>query len=366
MPDSGTLWRGQGPKLFDRAPARVALALLIGVLGAIAARMVAMPLPYLLGPLLTCAGASILSAPISPVPYGRELGQVAVGLAIGLRFIPTVVIAIIAMLPFMLAATILMIIATMIAAFMISKLAALDLRTSFFATAAAGLAEMAVVAHQKGADSDTVAVVHLIRVTSIVTVVPFLVTIFGEDGGITTVPIPFRAEAMPLVALYILAAVAGYLASPWKIPNTWLLVPALVGGLVAGFGFGPFAVPSTVLVIAQVVIGIWLGCRFRRSLLGRLSRVTFSAFATTAFLLAVAMGLAWLLSAATGLSFVTSLLAVAPAGVTEMVLTATAMHLDTTTVTAFQITRIAVVMTTILISFRIFEHLARRFGAASE
>lgn len=325
-----------------------------------------MPLPYLLGPLLACAAASILSAPISPIPYGRELGQVAVGLAIGLRFIPTVVIAIITMLPFMLAATILMIVATMIAAFMISKLAALDLKSAFFATAAAGLAEMAVVAHQKGADSDTVAVVHLIRVTSIVTIVPFLVTIFGDDGNITPVPIPFRSEAWSLGALYLLAALAGYLARPWKIPNSWLLAPALIGGIVAGSGFGPFAVPSTVLVIAQVAIGIWLGCRFRRSLLSRLSRVTFAAFVTTAFLLVAATGIAWLLSIVTGLSFVTSLLAVAPAGVTEMALTATAMHLDTTTVTAFQITRIAVVMTTILISFRVFERIARLFGAASE
>ncbi len=62
----------------------------------------------------------------------------------------------------------------------------------------------------------------------------------------------------------------------------------------------------------------------------------------------------------------TSLLAVAPAGVTEMVLTATAMHLDATTVTAFQITRIAVVMTTILFTLRIFETLSRRLGASSD
>jgi membrane AbrB-like protein len=135
---------------------------------------------------------------------------------------------------------------------------------------------------------------------------------------------------------------------------------------VAGFGLGPFAVPSAALVVAQIAIGVWLGCRFRRSLLGRLSRVTFSALVTTTFLLAMAMATAWVLSATTGLSFVTSLLAVAPAGVTEMVLTATAMHLDATTVTAFQITRIAVVMTTILLTLKIFERIARRLGAASE
>jgi uncharacterized protein len=119
------------------------------------------------------------------------------------------------------------------------------------------------------------------------------------------------------------------------------------------------------LTIAQIVIGVWLGCRFRRELLGRLPRVTASAFATTAFLVAAASALAWLLSEATGLPFATSLLALAPAGVTEMVLTATAMHLDTATVTAFQITRIAVVMTTILLAFKAFENLSRRLDGAS-
>lgn len=363
MPDWGTTGNWGGPGLFSRSASRMAFAVLIGVMGAAAARIVAMPLPYLLGPLLACAGASMLGAPVSALPYGRELGQVAVGLAIGLRFIPAVVVATLAMLPFMLGATILMILATMVAALIIRRLAALDLKTAFFATAAAGLAEMAVVAHQKGADSDTVAVVHLIRVTSIVTVVPFLVAIFGEDGGISQVAIPFRAEALPLIVLFVVAAIASYFARPLKIPNSWLLIPALTGSVVAGFGFGPYGVPSTVLIIAQIVIGIWLGCRFRRSLLGQLSRVTLCAFATTTFLLAMAMAIAWLLSAATGLTFVASLLAVAPAGVTEMVLTATAMHLDATTVTAFQITRIAVVMTTILLSLRLFESVARRLDA---
>lgn len=355
---------GHGQRLFDREPAKIALAFLLGVLGALAARLFAMPLPFLLGPLLTCAAASILGAPILALPYGRELGQVVVGLAIGLRFVPAVVFATIAMLPFMLGATALMIATTMAAALIIRKLAALDLRTAFFATAAAGVAEMAILAHQKGADSDTVALVHLIRVASIVTTVPFLVAFFGENGGIDPVPVAFRAELMPIIALFIVAVLASYLVRRLKIPNSWLLVPALIGSLVAGFGLGPFAVPSAALVGAQIVIGVWLGCRFRRSLLGRLSRVTFAALVTTTFLLAMAMATAWVLSATTGLSFVTSLLAVAPAGVTEMVLTATAMHLDATTVTAFQITRIAVVMTTILLTLKIFERIARRRGAA--
>ncbi|MEP7454034.1 AbrB family transcriptional regulator [Phyllobacterium sp. SB3] len=364
MPDPGKLGIKGGRSVFDRPVAKIGLAFLIGIAGAVIARIVAMPLPYLLGPLLACGAASIMGAPVAVLPYGRELGQAAVGLAIGLRFTPVVLIAIIKLFPLMLLSTLLMIAATMIAGLLLSKLANIDRRTAFFATAAAGLAEMAVVAHQKNSDSDTVAVVHLIRVALIVTTVPFLVTFFGEDGGIQPAHIPLRGEVLPLIGLFGAGVIAACLVRRWKLPNIWLLIPAVIGGTASGLGFGPFAVPSVVITIAQVVIGIWLGCRFRRSLLGRLWRVTTSALVTTVFLLAVATAIAGILSTITGLSFVTSLLAVAPAGVTEMALTATAMHLDATAVTAFQITRIAVVMTTILFTLRVFETFSRRFAAA--
>jgi membrane AbrB-like protein len=274
------------------------------------------------------------------------------------------VVATAKLLPFMVLVTVLTIVATTLAAVMLERLGSVPRKTAFFATAAAGLAEMAVVAHQRGADSDTVALVHLVRVTTIVSVVPFLVTVFGHPGDVVASPIAFGEEALPIVLLLVVSAFAAFLFKPLKLPNSWLLVPAAIGAIVAAAGFGPFALPPGLLTVAQVVIGVWLGCRFRRELLGRLPRVTAAAFATTTFLILMATGIAGLLSASTGLPFATSLLAVAPAGVTEMVLTAGAMHLDAATVTAFQIMRIAVVMTTILFSLRAFEAVSRRFDSA--
>lgn len=342
---------------------RVGLALAIGVAGALLAQAVAMPLPFLLGPLIACGIAAMAGARVTALPYGREIGQVVVGLAIGLRFVPAVVVTIAKLLPFMALAIVLMIFISMIAAIMLRRLAGIDSRTAFFSTAAAGVIEMSVVAHQENADGDVVAVVHLIRVTAIVTTVPFLVTIFGADGGIQPLMVPLAHEIWPLLVLFLGSTVAAFWVRKLRLPNTWLLVPAIISAAVAGLGFGPFSVPPLALTIAQVVIGCWLGCKFKRSPLGRLSQVTISALVITVFLLAAATALAALLSYLTGLPFVTSLLALAPAGVTEMVLTATAMHLDSTIVTAFQITRIAVVMSTILFALRIFETLSRRLGA---
>jgi membrane AbrB-like protein len=175
--------------------------------------------------------------------------------------------------------------------------------------------------------------------------------------------IAFASETVPLIALLAAGAVLAYLVAPLRIPNSWLLTPVILGALVAALGYGPFAVPPLLLTLAQIVIGTWIGSRFRREIFGRLPRVTLSAVIVAAFLVATAMPAALALSAMTGLSFTTAVLAVAPAGITEMVITATAMHLDAATVTAFQLMRIAVVVTTIQASFAAYEWLTDRLSS---
>jgi membrane AbrB-like protein len=340
----------------------MAITLLIGISGAVVGVYAGLPLPYMLGPLLFAAIAALAGAPMMIIPYGRELGQVVVGLSIGLRFTPAVALTTATLLPAMVLSTGFIMLATIGAAFLMQRLGRVDSRTAFFSTAAAGVIEMSVIAMQKGADSSVVAITHLVRVTLIVATIPFLVTMFGAHGQVQPVDIPFDSEALPLMGLLLAAAVLSYFAAPLRIPNTWLLVPVILGALFAVFGFGPFAVPRLLLIVAQIVIGTWVGSRFRRDIVGRLPRVTITAVIVTAYLIAAAFLLAWLLTCITDLSFTTAVLAVAPAGVTEMVLTATAMHLDAATVTAFQIMRIAVVMTTIQFTFAAFVALTNRLS----
>lgn len=341
---------------------RMAMTLALGLSGALAGQALGLPLPYLLGPLLFAAAAALAGAPLLAVPYSREMGQVIVGLGIGLRFTPAVMLATIKLLPGMILATVLTMLAATGAAFLMQRIARVDRRTAYFSTAAAGMIEMSVIAAQKGADSGIVAITHLVRLTFIVATIPFLVTMFGAQGDVHQLDIPFDSEALPLTGLLVAAAVFGYAVIPLRIPNTWILAPVLLGALVAVFGFGPFAMPRLLLSVAQVVIGTWIGSRFRRDVVIRLPRITVSAFVVAAYLIAATLLSAWLVTIVTGLSFTTAVLAVAPGGVTEMVLTATAMHLDAATVTAFQIMRIAVVVSTIQLTFAAYAALTNRLS----
>src|SRR5690606_14303667 len=116
---------------------------------------------------------------------GREFGQLAVGVAVGLRFTPATLAATVSLLPAMLAATlyVIVIVFTFVAALIFRPLAGVDRVTAFLATAAGGVADMAIVAKAHGGDSSAVAIVHALRVSSIVAIVPILVITFGAPGS---------------------------------------------------------------------------------------------------------------------------------------------------------------------------------------
>ncbi|MCT7376763.1 AbrB family transcriptional regulator [Chelativorans salis] len=335
----------------------VVLTYAAAVLAGAAASFVNMPLPWMLGPFFVLAAFSVAGFEFALVPLGRELGQVAIGLAVGLRFTPAVLAATASLLPAMIGATLYVIAFTMLAAFLFKPLARVDDVTAFFATAAGGVADMATVAKERGGAPGSVAVVHAMRVSGVVALVPFLVVLFGRPGGAPET----AASGSSNLLLVLLALALGFLTArllkPTPLPNPWLVGPIFTGIVIGVSGLFEVGIPSLLIVIAQIVLGTWLGCQFRRNLLSALPRVTSAAIVTSLFMIGCAALGALVLTAATGLPFTTSFLSLAPAAVTEMVLTAQVMHLEAEIVTAFHVMRIAVVSSTVLLVFRLYSTL---------
>ena len=356
--DAPVRGRFRAPRWWGRIALTYALA---GAAGA-AAAWAEFPLPWMLGPFFAFAAISVAGAEFALLPLARELGQVAIGMAVGLRFTPEVLVATVALLPAMLLATVYVILYTMAAAFLFRPLGRVDGVTGFFATAAGGMADMAMVAERFGGAPGPVAVVHAMRVSVVVAVVPFMVVAFGATGAV-----PDPAEMPPGALLLVPIALAlGYggarLLKPTSLPNPWLVGPIFVGVLIGAMGLFPVRMPGPLIVLAQIVLGTWLGCRFRRQLLVELPRVTAAAVAVAIFMILCAALGSLVLSRAMGLSFTTSFLSLAPAAVTEMVLTAQVMYLEAEIVTAFHVMRIAIVSSTVLIVFRIYNRLWRGAG----
>lgn len=343
----------------SRRAAAVARAVGLGLAGGLLAWRFGVPLAWIIGPMVATAAASLAGGRLEPVPMGRELGQAVVGVAIGLRLTPAVLASVAALTPAIAAATLGVVATTTAAAFLLRPLGRIDARTAFFATAAAGMADMAQVARRHGGDPDAVATVHAIRVAAIVLAVPALVLAFGNAGAIEDPPPP-AAHPLALIPVFALAVAAAYALRPAGFPNPWLVGPMLASAAFAALDPFPVAVPWGALVLAQLAIGIALGTRFRRDSLARLPRVVVAAVVIALLLIAAAAAGGTALAAATGLPFAVAFLALAPAGITEMVLTAKIMRLDATVVTAFQFVRIALIALTVLPLFRLYAQIARR------
>ncbi len=349
------------PKRTDPVP--IVLALALGLAGGIVAWWLRVPLAWMIGPMVTTAAVSAAGFTLAQVPAGRQVGQAVVGIAIGLRMTPPVLAGTLSLAPAIVVATIGVIAVTTAAAFLLRPLARVDARTAFFATAAAGMADMALVARRHGGDADAVATVHAIRVFVVVLMVPVLVVAFGTGGSVEDAVID-GAHPWAWVLLVPGALLCAWALMPAGFPNPWLVGPML--GSAAFAAVEPFraAVPWAALVVAQLAIGIALGVRFKRESLVRLPRVALGGLAVAMLLVAAAAAGGAVLAAATGIPYAAAFLAVAPAGITEMVLTAKIMRLDATVVTAFQIVRIAVIAATILPVFGLYRVIARRISGS--
>ncbi|MBS0125014.1 AbrB family transcriptional regulator [Thetidibacter halocola] len=321
------------------------------------AALVGLPLPWMLGPFLVFAVLSGFGVQAPLAPHGRELAQVAIGLAIGLRFTPPVVAATVALLPQMIGATLYLLAGTTLAAFLFRKLAGADPVTAFFATAAGGVADMANVAQTFGGAPTSVAVVHALRVSLVVAIAPFVA--LGAAGRPDRVPVPYDGNTAALIGGLVFAYIVARVLKRTPLPNPWLVGPILGGIMLALAGLEMIMIPAWLITLAQLVLGVWLGCQFKRELLSALPRVTAAGVVTGLFLIAFSLVGAVLLVAMSELTFVTAFLSMAPAAVTEMVLVAKFMGLDAETVAAFHVMRILIVSTSVLWVYRLYLRLGR-------
>jgi uncharacterized protein len=347
--------------IFQRTPKRLAAALAMagtlaaGVAGGFVARYAHLPLPWLLGALLTITALSLAGAPVRLIPWGRPAGTIVVGASTGLQFTAAVVAKLVTLLPLIIAAAFLSTIVGAIGGLLYMRLTGIDRTTAFFATVPGGVVETTNIAPQYGGHLEPIMVAQTTRVALIVVFAPFLVVSFA-GGGVRN---PFLAAAvvpwLPVLALLAVSAVAATLLSRTRSPNAWLMAPLFLAAGASHLGLVEGRMPDLLLIAAQVVIGSALGAQFRPAFLTRLFRLLWASCVVVLFaagsMALFAAAIAWL----AGYPVPTIVLAIAPAGIAEMVLTGKVLGLDSTLIAGFQLMRIIIVLIwcrTALVLFR--------------
>ncbi len=329
-----------------------------GVAGGYVARFAHLPLPWLLGSLFTIMALSLAGVPVRLIPWGRPAGTIVVGASTGLQFTAAVVTKLVVLLPLMIGAAF---VSTLIGAFgglLYMWLTGVDRSTAFFATVPGGVVETTTLAPYYGAKLEPIMVAQTTRVALVVVLAPFLVLSFaGSAGQNSLLAIPV-APLLPVLALLAVSAIVGVLLARTRSPSAFLLPPLFIAALMSGLGWIEGRMHDLLLVAAQIVIGSSLGAQFRPEFLTRLFGLLRAACVVLVFsagmMALLAAAIAWLM----GYSVPTMVLAMAPAGLAEMVLTGKLLGLDATVITGFQLTRIVVVLIWCRTALILFERMA--------
>ncbi|MCU1715913.1 AbrB family transcriptional regulator [Pseudomonas sp. 5P_3.1_Bac2] len=313
---------------------------LAGVLGGYLASQVGWPLPWMIGSMLGVIALRCAGALSTEMPGGRQSGQLIVASGIGLHFTSEVLSQVYSHLVLVIIGAFATLALSLIGIAILRR-SGLDRATAFFASMPGGASDMVTLAAPLGANSAQVAAAHSLRMLLVVLLIPALFTL----------SLPTVAPRAPVLVNWpwlIGLLVGGYLmARLWRRlrqPNPWMLGP-LTLCVVASVSFDLHqGLPASVGHLGQWLIGCGLGCHFDRAFFrkapGFLLRVLL--FALLAMGCAVLLGLA--LGWSSGVSAQSLMLGMMPGGITELSLTAEALHLSVAMVTALQVLRLFLLM----------------------
>ena len=330
-------------------PLRVALTLATGLAAALLFVALRIPLPWMLGPLIVTAGASMAGAATASWPPWRTAGQWVLGTALGLYFTPPVVVLVASLW----CLVVLSIAWTLLLGWLFGialqrlnerHLPGLDRGTTFFAGAVGGATEMTQLAEREGGRADLVASAHSLRILVVAIVIPLAMQWTGQHGADWNPPGPREVEPLGLGLLLLCSGSGAWLLTRLGRANPWFMGTLLVSMGLTMSGVTLSAVPPWLTNAAQVVIGVSLGVHFRAAFLRMAPRWLGSVALGTLGMIVLSAAFGSSIAWATGLPAATLVLGTAPGGIAEMAITAKVLQLGVALVTTLQVCRVVAVL----------------------
>lgn len=318
-----------------------ALAMAIGGVGGFAFHLLRMPLAWMMGAAVFCTVAAMAGAPVGVNNRLRQIMMVVLGVLLGSGFSPDMI----AHMPKWLITMALLVAMSLTSAasvyWLLRKRGRYEPRTAYFAAMPGGLNEMVMLGAVYGANERTVALMHAVRILTVVTAIPFFYRLMY--GTVSSV---FEAAATPSlslrdVAILVACGILGALAATRiRMPAGMMFGPMLASGAVHLLGWTASKPPGELVALAQVIIGSAIGCRFVGAVFREVARDLAYGFFAAILLIVVAVAFAQLGHWLSGLPTDDIALSYAPGGFAEMSLVGLALHADIAMVATHHLFRI--------------------------
>lgn len=342
--------------------------IVITFLGGMLFTLLHVPLSWMLGPMTAVLLWNTFTRRNLVWPtWLRNGGLLLLGYSMGLSLTLESTKKISTQLPYMLIATLLTIMFSLIIAFLISRLTGVSVPSSVIGSIPGGLSQMIVLSEEiKGADAAVVAFMQTVRLLLVVFVIPFVAVHGLADGmiGGSVVggdmvndsstsglwdSLAVWAKAMAARPLFSCMLVAGVAAACWiavklHFPTSYFLGPFIAAAAFTVSGTEPPHLPSLFVLMAQWSLGIYMGTGIKLSSLSNWKRLLpYTIFGNIAVIL-FSVTLSYVFSLFMPMSLLTAFLGMSPGGMAEMAVTATLIGADVSVVVAYQIFRILFIL----------------------
>ncbi|MCY8935681.1 AbrB family transcriptional regulator [Peribacillus frigoritolerans] len=326
-------------------------ALLTAFIGGSLFSFIRLPIPWLLGPMAALLIASRFKNVklIWPVSM-RNTGLIIVGYSIGISFTKSSLSDMISHLPSMLILTTLIVLVCVCSAFVMSKYSGIDYPTSLTSSIPGGLSQIVVFAEEmKGIDITTVTFFHVTRVIMVVFLVPLLIIspLFAanrtnDSSKIMDNVIPEWSDLFPLIFLFALICfLAARIGKIFKLPAPYFLGPVIVTAAIGLLGLQGPPLPPSLLDVSQFMVGGYIGLLLKPEQLDNKRKTLLFALMNGLILICATMFFSFLLTQYYDLSAITGFLSLAPGGMDQMGIIAQEVNADVSTVTSYQLFRMA-------------------------
>lgn len=337
------------------------LTLIVGALGGSLASWAGWPLPWVIGSLVAVMLTRCAGGLVPEIPYGRQAGQLIVAVAIGCHFTLPVMQQVVAHLGLIVTAVMLTLVLALCSVLILHRWG-VTFGTAFFALMPANSSEMVHLGRQRQADTSFIAAAHSLRLLLILLTVPAVAT-FGMPAVTAHAPMPVIWPWLIFILAMSWLAALGF--KQCKLPNPWTFGPFLICAVGVGCNQLSMSMPGWLSGSGQLLIGCALGVAFDRSFMrrapGLLAKVM---LLLTASVVTTALA-AWALGTGLGMPWLSLALGMMPGSAPEMSLTAEALGLAVTLVTAMQVIRMLLIQAACLPLFRLLDRAPQVQAPAS-
>ena len=324
------------PKLF---------ALLAAVAGVVAFHLLALPLPWLLGPLTFCLIAALVGVPLSGTRVVSDAMRTILGVAVGAAFTPLVLASIPDMWPTLVLVPFMVVAIGVLGIPFFQRICNYDAATSYYAAMPGGLADMILFGQEAGGNVRAISLIQATRVLVIVVSVPFILR-WIWDADLTQPPgVPIGDIAITdLGVMLICAAIGWWVALKIGLFGAPILGPLIVTALAAMTGILNARPPAEAIWAAQFFIGLMVGSYYAGVTWSEVRRDLAAGLGFCALLVVLTFAIVALITAFDLAPGQEAFLAFAPGGQAELTVLALIVGADAAFVVVHHVFRVAFIL----------------------